>query len=235
MELFTGSQLLNLVTLTGLEIILGIDNIIFIAILVRHLQGKQRVRARVIGLSLALIIRVLMLFGATWIMTLTKPLFTIWYKNISGRDLLLLIGGIFLIIKAVMEVVDMFHAKKNDNNTESKEGKFIKIISQIIFIDIILSFDSIITAVGISDQFETMVIAVTIAMIIMLFASNPIGEFIYSNPSIKVVALAFVGLVGVMLTLNGLSIEFNKGYLYFAMLFSGIVEIINIRLRKHAK
>ncbi len=231
MDFFTSEALLNLFTLSGLEIILGVDNVIFIALLVQHLDGKIRKKARFIGLSLALIIRILMLFGATWIMKLTAPLFTLFSFAISGRNLLLIIGGLFLIIKGSMEIVEMFcenHNKPKDSN----ETRFIKIITQIIFIDIILSFDSIMTAVGISNNFPIMVTAVVISMIIMLTASHVIGEFIYANPSIKILALAFIILVGVMLVLSGVNIEMDKGYLYFSMLFAGIVETINLYLRK---
>lgn len=233
MDLFTTEALLNLFTLTGLEIILGIDNVIFIALLVQHLQGKQRTKARTIGLSLALIMRVVMLFGATWIMQLTEPLFTILSFVISGRSLLLIIGGLFLIVKSILELIEMFDEKHKEAVTHNaKETRYLKIISQIIFIDIILSFDSIITAVGISNNFTIMVIAIVIAMIIMLVASNSIGEFIYANPSIKVIALAFIAFLGIILVLSGVDIEVNKTYLYFAMFFAGIVETINIRLRK---
>jgi len=233
MDFFSQEALLNLFTLTGLEIILGVDNVIFIALLVQHLKGATRTKARVIGLSLALIIRILMLFCATWIMTLTKPLLTIVDYPLSGRSLLLIIGGLFLIIKSIMELCEMFHDKaKEEQPRETKKVKFFKIISQIIFIDIILSFDSIITAVGISNEFPIMVIAIIVAMLIMLFASNPIGEFIYANPPIKVIALAFIALVGVMLLLGGFQIEIDKGYLYFSMLFAGIVEWVNMKLRK---
>jgi predicted tellurium resistance membrane protein TerC len=227
------NALLNLFTLTGLEIVLGIDNIILIALLVQHLHGSQRTKARVIGLSLALIFRILMLFGATWIMTLTAPLFTISNFPVSGRDLLLIIGGAFLIIKSCTELIELFAEHSDDPiKPKERETRYTKIIAQIIFVDVILSFDSIITAVGISNNFPIMVAAVVIAMIVMLISSNPVGEFIYKNPSIKVLALAFIALVGVMLVLNGLDIGFNKGYLYFAMFFAGLVETINIFLRK---
>ncbi len=233
MELFTSYNILNLFTLTGLEIVLGVDNVIFIALLVRHLQGRQRKKARLIGLSLALIFRVLMLFGATWIMQLTQPLFTIVSFEISGRDILLIIGGMFLVVKSIMELVELFYEEESAKEAQhSTECRYMKIISQIIFIDIILSFDSIITAVGISNELPVMVIAVVIAMIVMLLASEPIGKFIYANPTIKVLALAFIAFLGVMLVLAGVDIEINKGYLYFSMLFAGIVEVINIKLRK---
>ena len=233
MELFTSEALLNLFTLTTLEIVLGIDNVIFIALLVQHLEKERRNKARIMGLSLALIMRVLMLFSATWIMKLTEPLFTVFKFAISGRSLLLIIGGLFLVVKSILEIVEMFHKPDEKNKDKpSKRVSYFKIITQIIFIDIILSFDSIITAVGISNNFSIMVIAIVIAMIIMLVASNAIGKFIYANPSIKVVALAFIAFLGVILVLGGIDIEVNKAYLYFAMLFAAIVETINIYLRK---
>ncbi|MGB4191921.1 MAG: TerC family protein [Rickettsiales bacterium] len=233
MELFTTQALLNLFTLTGLEIILGIDNVIFIALLVQHLEPKRRNKARIMGLSLALIMRVLMLLGATWIMKLTDPLFHLFSFPMSGRSLLLIFGGLFLVIKTILEIKEMFHPDDNQHqNNAQKESRYLKIISQIIFIDIILSFDSIITAVGISDNFVIMVIAIVIAMIVMIVASKSIGDFIYNNPSIKVVALAFIGFLGLILVLAGFDIEINKAYLYFSMLFAGIVEVINIKLRK---
>lgn len=233
MELFTIESLLNLLTLTGLEVILGIDNVIFIALLVQPLEGQRRKNARIMGLSLALIARILMLLGATWIMKLTEPLFFIMNFPFSGRSLLLILGGLFLVIKSILEVKEMFAENHEDPKTAAaKDTRYMKIISQIIFIDIILSFDSIITAVGLSNNFSIMVIAIVIAMIIMLISANSIGDFIYANPSIKVLALAFIGLLGVILVLAGFDIECDKAYLYFSMFFAGIVETINIHLRK---
>lgn len=232
MELFAAESLLNLVALTSLEIVLGIDNVIFIALLVQHLEGKERVKARVIGLSLALVMRVLMLLGANWIMQLTNPLFSVMQFSVSGRNLLLIIGGMFLIVKSIMELIELFEAKHEVEQNKQVSKKFFKIIWQIIFIDIILSFDSVITAVGMTNDIVVIIIAVVIAMVVMLLSSEPIGIFIYRNPSIKVVALAFIAMVGVMLVVNGFDIYFNKGYLYFAMFFAGIVETINIYLRK---
>ena len=231
MDFFSTQSLLNLLTLSGLEIILGIDNVIFIAILVQHLEKVEKAKARFIGLSLALVIRVLMLFCASWIMKLTDPLFTIYSLAISGRNLLLLIGGLFLIIKASMELLEMFEPKVEEEKAHVNNSKFFKIISQIIFIDIILSFDSIITAVGISNELPIMVAAIVISMIVMLISVNSIGEFIEKNPSIKVLALAFIALVGAMLFANGLNFYFDKAYIYFSFFFSGLVEFINIRLK----
>ena len=233
MELFTTEALLNLFTLTSLEIVLGVDNVIFIALLVQHLQGRERTKARVIGLALALIMRILMLLGATSIMKLTQPLFVAFTFPISGKSLLLILGGLFLIVKSIMELIELFNPEHEAKRLDNRETKYIKIISQIIFIDVILSFDSIITAVGMTNDLAVIIIAIVIAMILMIVASDPIGRFIYANPSIKVVALAFIALVGVMLLLNGFNIYFNKGYLYFSMFFAGIVETINIYLRKN--
>lgn len=231
MELLSVESALNLFTLTSLEIVLGVDNVIFIALLVQHLKGKERSKARVIGLSLALIMRVLMLLGAAWIMKLTYPLFSIFTLTITGRDLLLILGGLFLIVKSIMELIELFDSDHEEK--KSKAGtKYWIIISQIIFIDMILSFDSIITAVGMTNDVPIMITAIVIAMIIMLVASEPIGKFIYAYPSIKVIALVFIAFVGIMLVYNGFSLNFNKGYLYFSMLFAGIVETINIYLHK---
>lgn len=231
MDFFNYDTILSLATLTGLEIVLGIDNVIFIALIVQHLEKNIRRRARFIGLSLALLIRILMLFFATWIMQLTYPLFTIFSFSVSGRSLMLIFGGLFLIVKTIMEFLEMFGKKQQKEPNKNKNSSFLNVIVQIIFIDIILSFDSIITAVGLSNNFSIMVVAVAIAMVIMLISSSTIGNFIYSNPSIKVLALAFIGLVGVMLFLHGFDIVFNKGYLYFAMFFSSLVEILNTRLK----
>jgi predicted tellurium resistance membrane protein TerC len=233
MDFFTLQNIISLTTLSGLEVVLGIDNVIFIALLVQHLEKKDRNKVRIIGLSLALILRILMLFCATWIMKLTDPLFTLFSFAFSGRNLLLIIGGLFLVVKAIMEVYELFHHKEHEDNSEkAKSNRYFSVVSQIIFIDLVLSFDSIITAVGMSNDFRIMVIAVVIAMIIMIISSNSIGDFIYKNPSIKVLALAFIGLVGAMLLLNGFNLYFDKGYLYFSFFFSGLVEFINIKLRK---
>lgn len=232
MDIFNYDTILSLLTLTGLEIVLGIDNVIFIALIVQNLEKNSRKKARFIGLSLALVIRILMLFFATWIMKLTHPLFTIFSFPISGRSLMLIFGGLFLIVKTIMEFIEMFSNEQHEKKqNETKSYSFSNAIIQIIFIDIILSFDSIITAVGLSDNLSVIVIAVVIAMLVMLASASTIGNFIYSNPSIKVLALAFVGLVGVMLFLNGFDIVFNKGYLYFAMFFSLMIEVLNSKLK----
>jgi predicted tellurium resistance membrane protein TerC len=231
MEFFAAENLLNLFTLTGLEIVLGIDNVIFIALLVQHLEGKTRVRARIFGLSLAFVARIAMLFGASWIMRLTEPLFSVFSFPFSGRSLLLIAGGLFLVVKSILEVMELFQGAEHKNYTKSAKRSYFHIISQIIFIDIILSFDSIITAVGLSDNLMVIIIAIVIAMIVMLVSAEPIGRILTTNPSIKVLALAFIGFLGVILVLAGFDIEIDKGYLYFSMLFASIVEILNIKLR----
>ncbi len=232
MDIFSTQALIDITTLTGLEIILGIDNVIFIAILIQHLAPKERNKARFIGLSLALIMRVLMLFCATWIMKLTDPFWTLFSFPISGRTLLLILGGLFLVVKAILELYEMFNPHEDEQVTKKDETKYSRIIAQIILIDLILSFDSIITAVGISNNFSIMVFAIVIAMIVMLISANSIGDFIYKNPSIKVLALAFIGFVGVFLVLTGFNLYFDKAYLYFSFFFSGVVEFINIKLKK---
>lgn len=233
MDLFSMDSLINLVTLSGLEIILGIDNVIFIALLVQPLEPNLRNRTRIFGLTLALCARVIMLMGATWIMQLTEPLFSMFNLEVSGRDLLLFLGGLFLVVKSILEIKEMFannHNEKADKQT--KEKRYWKIIAQIVFIDILLSFDSVIAAVGLSNNIYIMVSAVVIAMIIMLISANFVGKFIYNNPSIKVLALAFIGFLGAILVLESININTDKTYLYFSMFFAGIAETININLRK---
>jgi predicted tellurium resistance membrane protein TerC len=236
MEIFTLDYILTFFTLTGLEIVLGIDNVIFIAILVQNLQATARTKARIIGLSLALILRILMLLGVAWIIKLKEPLFTMFQFAFSGRNLLLILGGLFLIVKAALELKEMFQENEHKNISSTANNNYYKVISQIIFIDLILSFDSIITAVGMTEsmpyRIEMIILVIVIAMVVMLLSSKAIGQFIYKHQSIKVIALMFIGLIGVMLLLNGFDIEMEKGYLYFAMLFSLATEIINIKLPK---
>jgi predicted tellurium resistance membrane protein TerC len=237
MEAFlTLPNILNLITLTGLEIILGIDNVIFIALLVEPLSPALRTKVRLYGLSLALVLRIIMLFGASWVIGLTKPLFTILSLPIAGRNILLIIGGLFLIIKTIHEFMEMFKMDEKEQKPEISSNKLLNIIIQVIFIDLILSFDSIITAVGMSpNNITVIIVAVIISMVIMLLSSKPIGDFIYQYPSIKVIGLCFIGLIGIMLVVNGFDIELPKGYLYFAIFFSSIVETINILLSKKRK
>ena len=233
METILGFEnLVNFITLSGLEIILGIDNIIFLAILVHHLPEHRRNKVRFFGLSLAIILRIIMLLGVSWVMSLTEPMFSAFEIEFSGRSLLLIAGGLFLIIKSFVEFLEMIEAS---HEYKHKINPAIKpewqVILQIIFVDLILSFDSVIVAVGMINNLYLIISAIFIAMIIMLISSKAIGEFMYKNPSIKVIGLAFILLVGAFLMLSGFGYEVSKGYLYFAMFFSLGVELINIKLK----
>ncbi|RAX52725.1 hypothetical protein CCY99_07080 [Helicobacter sp. 16-1353] len=224
----------SLITLTLLEIVLGIDNIIFIAILVTRLPVSQRDRARVLGLGFAMITRILLLISIFWIMKLVEPLFSIFGMEFSGKDLILIGGGLFLIWKSTHEI----HSQMNDENDEDsmlkKVGKvgFFGILIQIAILDIVFSLDSVITAVGMAEHLLIMILAVIIAVLIMMFASKYIARFVDENPTIKILALAFLILVGVTLIAEGLDFHISKGYIYFAMAFSLGVESINIYISK---
>ena len=222
-------------TLTALEIVLGIDNIIFISILVGRLPEKQRAFARRMGLSLAMIARLALLFSISWVMGLTQPWFTAFGEAISGRDVILIGGGLFLLAKATHEI---------HNSLEGVEGGGHAVVAaslgmvlvQIAILDIVFSLDSVITAVGLVDQISVMAIAIILAVAVMLFAAKSIGEFVDAHPTIKILALSFLILVGVTLIAEGFDAHVPKGYIYFAMAFSVVVEMLNIRMRKkHAK
>lgn len=232
-SLFTIEALISLATLTALEIVLGIDNIIFIAILVGRLPEHQRDRARIFGLALAMGTRILLLLSLFWIMKLTSPLFTILAQEISGRDLILIIGGLFLLVKSTNEI----HADIEENGEEEKELKkgsrgYFATLIQIAILDIVFSLDSVITAVGMANNIIVMILAVVIAVGVMMFASKSISLFIENNPTIKILALAFLILVGVALIAEGFDVHISKTYIYFAMAFSLAVESINIYSRK---
>ncbi|MEU6711082.1 TerC family protein [Nonomuraea sp. NPDC046802] len=217
-------------TLVALEIVLGIDNIIFISILAGKLPPEQRDRARVLGLAAALISRLLLLLALSWVVQLTAPLFTIFGHEISGRDLILLLGGLFLLAKSVTEIghsMDAPHGK----DKKAAAASFASVIAQIMVLDIVFSLDSVITAVGMVDELGVMIAAVVVAVLVMLFASGPISRFVDTHPSIKMLALAFLVLIGVVLVAEGLDQHIPKGYIYFAMAFSVIVELLNIRVR----
>ncbi len=236
--LLTTDSLVSLLTLTVLEIVLGIDNIIFISILVGRLDENDQARARTIGLSLALVLRLFFLMGAVWIAQLTSPLFHVpqvlgmsapW--GISGRDLIMLSGGLFLLAKSTSEI----HAKLEGSEHEQSAGKrsaFAGIVLQIVVLDIVFSIDSVITAIGLSQNFLVMAIAVVIAVIVMQLSAGRISAFIHQHPSVKILALAFLMMVGFVLMLEGLAIHVPKGYVYTAMLFSISVEFLNMRFRK---
>lgn len=219
-----------LATLTALEIVLGIDNIIFISILVGNLPEQQRQRARILGLSLAMVSRLLLLFTLTFIMGLTKPLFTLFSFEFSGRDLILIFGGLFLLAKSTHEIHSSLEVSEHEKQS-ARASSFMKVLIQIAIIDIVFSLDSVITAVGLVKQIPVMVAAIVISVVVMMIAAKPLGEFVDDHPTIKMLALSFLILVGVALFAEGVGFHIPKGYIYFAMAFSVGVEMINIKLR----
>ena len=232
--MFDLDTLLSLLTLTGLEIVLGIDNIVVIAIIAATLPVEQRDKARVIGLALAMITRLLLLFTLAWIAGLTAPWIEIANVSLSGRDLLMLGGGLFLIVKAVREMHEAVEAA-SDPDHRRRTGSFAGAVAQIVMLDIVFSFDSVITAVGMAREIWVMAAAIVIAVLIMLVASRPIVKFIQLHPSVKMLALAFVLLIGVALVADGMGFHIPKGYLYFAMLFSVFVEGLNVTLARRRR
>ncbi len=219
-----------LLTLTLLEIVLGIDNIIFISILVGRLPAHQRQRARTLGLGLAMVSRILLLLSLAWVMGLTSPLFSVWELELSGRDLILLLGGLFLLGKSTHEI----HANLEGPGEAHEAGaaaSFGAILAQIAIIDVVFSLDSVITAVGMADHIQVMIIAVVLAIGVMMVSAKAIGDFVDRHPTIKMLALSFLILIGVTLVAEGLSFHIPKGYVYFAMAFSVSVEMLNIRVR----
>ena len=231
-ELLTTDGLVALATLSAMEIVLGIDNVVFIAILVGRLPEAQRELARRLGLILALGIRVLLLFAITWMMGLTAPLVSVLGHAVSGRDLILLGGGLFLIFKATWEIYDKVEAGHHEQTANSARAAFAWVIVQILLLDIVFSLDSVITAVGMANDLTIMVTAMVIAMLIMLVSAGAVSRFIDSHPSLKILALAFLLLIGVMLVAEGMGSHIEKGYIYFAMAFSLLVELVNMRYRR---
>ena len=226
---------ISLLTLTGLEIVLGIDNIIFIAILVGKLPQEQRGSGRIVGLGLAMVTRILLLLSLFWIMKLTKPLFSIAEFSISGRDLVLILGGLFLLVKSTLEIHSSVSGEGEEHkNSKKSHANFLVIVSEIAVLDIVFSLDSVITAVGMAEHIEIMIIAVILAVGVMMIASKGISNFVDNNPTIKILALAFLVLVGMTLVAEGLGFHIPKGYIYFAMAFSLAVESINIYAKKKA-
>ncbi len=223
-----------LLTLTALEIVLGIDNIIFITVLAGRLPENERNRGRIIGLAMAMITRILLLLSLTWIMGLTKPLFQILSQEISGRDIILLIGGLFLLAKSTHEIHANLEGEEERVET-SKSVSFMGVITQIAILDIVFSLDSVITAVGMVNQIPVMIAAIIIAIIVMMVSAQSIGDFVESHPTIKMLALSFLILVGVSLVGEGLDFHIPKGYIYFAMAFSVGVEMLNIKMRSKRK
>ncbi|MBK6672698.1 MAG: TerC family protein [Proteobacteria bacterium] len=222
-----------LLTLSMLEIVLGIDNIIFISILVGRLPEARREKARIIGLALAMLTRIALLFSIVWLTRLVQPWFSLLGQEFSGRDIILIAGGLFLIVKSVLEVHNTLEGAEDERNARLYSSFFI-IVVQIAIIDIVFSLDSVFTAVGLAtpDQVPIMVAAIVIAILVMMAVSGSISQFVDRHPTIKVLALAFLILVGMALVAEGAHFQIPKGYLYFAMAFSVGVEMINIRLRK---
>ncbi|MBI4839186.1 MAG: TerC family protein [Nitrospirae bacterium] len=220
-----------LATLTALEIVLGIDNIIFISILTGKLPAHQRGKAQTIGLALAMLTRIMLLFSLTWLMRLTAPLFSVMGNEISGRDLILIIGGLFLLGKSTFEIHDKLEGEAGHSSGRTA-ASFTSVIVQIMFLDIIFSLDSVITAIGMANQLIIMVLAVVIAVVFMMMSAGRVSGFIEKHPTIKVLALSFLILIGVALIADGLDSHIPKGYIYFAMAFSVFVEMLNIKVRR---
>src|SRR5215470_14301802 len=227
--LFDPSAWLALATLAVLEIVLGIDNLVFISVLTSRCEPKDARRARQIGLSLAFLFRVMMLFGLTWLMGLTAPLFNLFGIGIGWRDIILIGGGLFLIAKATHEIHHEIegHVEQTPSSTPARVS-FALIITQLVLIDLVFSLDSIITAIGMADHIEVMIAAVVIAMIVMYLAANPVGTFIAEHPTTKMLALAFLLLIGVALIADGFDFHIPRSYIYFAMAFAGAVELFNV-------
>ena len=221
-------------TLTVLELVLGIDNVIFISILSGKLPPKDQAKARFIGLSLALIMRIILLFSLTWVMGLVEPLFTLMGQSVSGRDLILLVGGLFLIAKSTHEIHGSLEGVEGEASKKVYAG-FVGVIIQITLLDIVFSLDSVITAIGMVSNVWIMIAAVVISIIAMMLFAGKIGAFVQRHPTIKMLALAFLLLIGVTLIAEGFHQHISKGYIYFAMAFSVFVEVLNVRLRKKAK
>ncbi|MEN8180332.1 MAG: TerC family protein [Pseudomonadota bacterium] len=223
---------LALLTLTALEIVLGIDNIIFISILVGRLPEHQRQRARMQGLALAMLTRIALLLSLAWVMRLTDPIFTLLEQAISGRDLILIGGGLFLLYKSSQEMYENLEGEEEEHTQTKAVTSYAALMGQIAIVDIIFSLDSVITAVGMAKHVPVMVLAIIIAVGVMMFAAKAIGDFVDKHPSIKMLALSFLILVGVALIGEGLEMHIPKGYIYFAMAFSLGVEMMNIKMRK---
>ncbi|MEK7728605.1 MAG: TerC family protein [candidate division KSB1 bacterium] len=232
MEWFADPQAwLSLVTLTVLEIVLGVDNVIFIAILAGKLPEAQQKRARLWGLGLAMFVRIALLFSLFWIMSLVAPLFTVLGNEISGRDLILLAGGLFLLAKSTHEIHNKLEGEEGEASGKVA-ASFAGVLTQIILLDIVFSFDSVITAVGMANQIGIMVAAVVIAVGFMMVFAGFISDFVNRHPTIKMLALSFLLLIGFSLIAEGFDQHIPKGYIYFAMAFSVLVEVLNIRMRK---
>jgi predicted tellurium resistance membrane protein TerC len=235
MDFLNSDALVALATLSAMEIVLGIDNIVFIAIVVGRLPERQQPLARRIGISLALLTRLALLFSITWVMGLTDPLFAVLGRAVTGRDLILLLGGLFLIGKATFEIHEKLESEPSiPGGTARVAPSMSLVIAQIALLDVIFSLDSVITAVGMAQQIWVMVVAMVFAVGVMFVSAGAISEFVHRHPTLKILALAFLILIGVMLVAEGMGVHVGKGYIYFAMAFSLAVELLNMRLRKVA-
>ncbi len=232
--IFTADALIALLTLTVLEVVLGVDNVIFISILAGKLPGDQQRRARRVGLMAAMLMRILLLLSLAWVVRLTAPLFTILGQEISGRDLILLVGGLFLLAKATREIHEKLEGEEGGHAVKAATS-FSSVIGQIMLLDIVFSLDSVITAVGMAEQLWVMVTAVILAVGIMLLTAEKVSHFVNDHPTVKVLALSFLLLIGMSLVAEGLDQHIPKGYIYFAMAFSVFVETINLRVAARKK
>jgi predicted tellurium resistance membrane protein TerC len=229
--LVTTDNLIALLTLTALEVVLGVDNVIFISILAGKLPVAQQARARRVGLMAAMVMRILLLFSLAWIVRLTAPLFSVLGQAVSGRDLILLGGGLFLIAKATIEIHEKLEGVEGERSAKVAPS-FGAVIVQIMILDIVFSLDSVITAVGMAESLTVMVVAVVVAVGIMMISAGSVSAFVQRHPTVKVLALSFLLLIGMSLVGEGLGQHIPKGYIYFAMAFSVFVEVINLRVRK---
>jgi predicted tellurium resistance membrane protein TerC len=227
-----------LATLTVLEVVLGIDNVVFISVLVARLEPRRALQVRQLGLALALLFRVALLFVLTWIMGLTQPILTVWGNPFSWNDAILIAGGLFLIAKATHEIHAELDAGEPDaavSPADKKPGTPLSAIAQVVLIDVVFSIDSIVTAVGMAQDIRIMIAAVLIAVIVMYFAAGIVGAFIAAHPTTKMLALAFLVLIGVALLADGFGIHFPRGYIYFAMFFAAVVEAVNIAAQRRRR
>ena len=222
-----------LITLTSLEVVLGIDNIVFISILAGKLPADQQGKARTVGLALAMLVRIGLLFSLTWIMRLTTPLFSVFGHEISGRDIILIGGGLFLLAKSTYEIHEKLEGEEGQSSGGSALPSFASVIVQIILLDIVFSLDSVITAIGMVNEIWIMITAVVIAVAFMMVSAGLISNFVHQHPTVKMLALSFLLLIGVTLVAEGLGHHIPKGYIYFAMAFSVFVEMLNLRIRGH--
>jgi len=234
-SLLSFDALLSLLSLTLMEVVLGIDNIVFISILCNRLPASRQESARRLGLMLALVMRVGLLFAITWLVGIEKSLFSLFNHDFNLRDLILIAGGIFLLYKSTTEIHDKLEGEEEKEDQNRKTVTFKSVIIQIVLLDMVFSFDSILTAVGLVDNIWIMVIAVIISMVIMLLSANKISGFINEHPTVKMLALSFLLLIGVLLFVEGFGVHVPKGYIYFAIFFSLIVEMLNLKMKKNKK